>query len=244
MEISFHNKRILVTGAGQGIGRCLAKKLAECHAEVVAISRTAKYLDTLKEEVPQITTIAVDVTDTENATKLIKEHGPYHGLVNNAAIAELQPFFEVTPDSFDRLFNVNVKAPILISQVVAKTMIDNNIEGSIVNLSSQASLIALRDHTVYCGTKGALDIISKVMALELGNHQIRVNCVNPTVVLTDMGKLGWSDPKKAEPMLNRIPLHRFAEVDDVVNAIIFLLSDSSKMINGVVLPIDGGATAN
>lgn len=85
-----------------GIGRCLAKKLAECHAEVVAISRTAKHLDTLKKEVPQITTIAVDVTDTENATKLIKEHGPYHGLVNNAAIAELQPFFEVTPDSFDR----------------------------------------------------------------------------------------------------------------------------------------------
>jgi len=81
------------------------------------------------------------------------------------------------------------------------------------------------------------------MALELGPHKIRVNSVNPTVVLTSMGKMAWSDPAKAGPMLAKIPLGRFAEVEEVVDAVIFLLSDKSSMINGVALPIDGGFLA-
>jgi len=101
-------------------------------------------------------------------------------------------------------------------------------------------MAALKDHTLYCGTKAALDMISRVMALELGKHKIRVNCVNPTVVMTEMGKLGWSDPFKADPMLAKIPMGRFAEVEDVVNSVMFLLSDKSAMINGAALPVDGG----
>uniref|UniRef100_A0A8B9HIF1 Dicarbonyl/L-xylulose reductase n=1 Tax=Astyanax mexicanus TaxID=7994 RepID=A0A8B9HIF1_ASTMX len=92
-------------------------------------------------------------------------------------------------------------------------------------------------------TKGALDLLTRVMALELGPHQIRVNSVNPTVVMTDMGKIGWSDPVKAKTMTSRIPLGKFAEVEDVVNSILFLLSDKSAMTNGVTLPIDGGFLA-
>jgi len=86
-------------------------------------------------------------------------------------------------------------------------------------------------------------MVSRVMALELGPHKIRVNSVNPTVVLTSMGKMAWSDPAKAGPMLAKIPLGRFAEVEEVVDAVIFLLSDKSSMINGVALPIDGGFLA-
>ncbi|KAG8565096.1 hypothetical protein GDO81_012711, partial [Engystomops pustulosus] len=89
-------------------------------------------------------------------------------------------------------------------------------------------------------TKGALDMMTKVMALELGPKKIRVNCVNPTVVMTDMGRANWSDAQKAAPMLNRIPLGRFAEVDDVVHSVLFLLSDKSAMITGACLPVDGG----
>lgn len=86
-------------------------------------------------------------------------------------------------------------------------------------------------------------MITQVMALELGPHGIRVNCVNPTVVLTDMGRLGWSEPQKAKSMLDKIPMGRFAEVGEIVDAVLFLLSDRASMINGVYLPVDGGFLA-
>nr|CAD7573890.1 unnamed protein product [Timema californicum] len=96
---------------------------------------------------------------------------------------------------------------------------------------------------VYCGTKGAVDMLTRTMALELGPHNIRVNSVNPTVVMTAMGKLGWSTAEKADSMLAKIPLGRFAEVHEVVDAIIFLLSDKSSMVSGISLPVDGGFLA-
>lgn len=105
---------------------------------------------------------------------------------------------------------MNVKAVFNVSQVVAKDMVDKGIKGSIVNLSSQASQAALLDHAAYCASKGAVDMLTKVMAMELGPHGIRVNSVNPTVTMTDMGRLGWADPAKAGPMLAKIPLGRFA----------------------------------
>ena len=103
---------------------------------------------------------------------------------------------------------MNVKAVMHVSQIVAQSMIKYRVTGSIVNISSKASLAALQDHAIYCATKGALDALSRVMALELGGHNIRVNCVNPTVVLTGMANVGWSDPAKAKDMLDKIPLGR------------------------------------
>ncbi|KAM4762135.1 L-xylulose reductase isoform 2-T2 [Cyanocitta cristata] len=128
----------------------------------------------------------------------------------------------------------------LTREIVARQMIAQRVAGAIVNVSSQASKRALRDHAVYCSTKSALDMLSKVMAMELGPHKIRVNTVNPTVVMTDMGRINWSDPQKSAAMINRIPLGKFAEVDDVVNSILFLLSDKSAMTTGSSLMIDGG----
>ncbi|KAM9817464.1 L-xylulose reductase [Neosynchiropus ocellatus] len=244
MELSFAGKRALVTGAGKGIGRATALALTKCGAKVIAVTRTQADLDTLVQECPSITPVCVDLEDWEATESSLQNVGPIDLLVNNAAASTLQSFLEVTPDQFDRAFNVNVKAVLQVSQIVARGMKSRNSGGSIVNISSQASQCALRDHTVYCATKGALDMLTKVMALELGPHQIRVNSVNPTVVLTDMGRRGWSDPEKAKPMMSRIPLGRFAEVDDVVNAILFLLSDKSAMINGVHLPVDGGFLAS
>ena len=107
----------------------------------------------------------------------------------------------------------------------------------------QASLVALKEHVVYAASKAAVDGMTRVLALELGPHNIRVNTINPTVVMTDMGRYAWSDPAKAAPMLARIPLGRFAEVIDIVNVIIFLLSDKAAMIHGAIIPIDGGVTA-
>nr|KAF6295447.1 dicarbonyl and L-xylulose reductase [Myotis myotis] len=128
-------------------------------------------------------------------------------------------------------------------QIVARGLIARGARGAIVNVSSQASQRALTNHSVYCATKGAMDMLTKVMALELGPHKIRVNTVNPTVVMTPMGKANWSDPLKAKAMLDRIPLGRFAEVQNVVDVILFLLSDQSSMTTGSAVPVDGGFLA-
>ncbi|VDD95028.1 unnamed protein product [Enterobius vermicularis] len=135
---------------------------------------------------------------------------------------------------------VNLRGSLVISQIVVKRMIAHKIHGVIVNVSSQASLKPFESHTCYCASKAALDMATKVMATELGNHSIRINCVNPTVVLTDMGKRAWSDPEKSKCVLSRTPLKRVAEVDDVVNAVLFLLSEKSSMTTGSILPVDGG----
>ncbi|KAA0725467.1 L-xylulose reductase [Triplophysa tibetana] len=243
MEITFRGKRALVTGAGKGIGRATSLALARCGAEVTAVTRTKADLDSLVQECPSIKPVCVDLSDWEATDRALKDVGPVDLLVNNAACAKLQPFLEVTPDQFDMSFNVNVKAALHVAQIVAKGMKTRGSGGSIVNVSSQASQCALKDHAVYCATKGALDMLTRVMALELGPHQIRVNSVNPTVVMTEMGKIGWSDPEKAKSMTSRIPLGKFAEVEDVVNSILFLLSEKSAMTNGVILPVDGGYLA-
>ncbi|XP_035695458.1 L-xylulose reductase-like isoform X6 [Branchiostoma floridae] len=240
MEIRFDGKKALVTGAGKGIGRDTAKALVKCGAEVFALSRTQEDLDSLVQEYPGIHPVQCDLGDPEATKAVVESVGPIDLLVNNAGITILEPFLEVTLDAFEKVMNVNVRSVMQVSQIVAKGMVERGSGGSIVNVSSLASKCALKEHTSYCTSKGALDIMSKVMALELGPHKIRVNTVNPTVVMTDMGVKVWSDPVKAGPMLARIPLGKFVEVDDVVHAILYLLSDKAAMVNGASLPIDGG----
>uniref|UniRef100_A0A8D0KPP8 Dicarbonyl and L-xylulose reductase n=1 Tax=Salvator merianae TaxID=96440 RepID=A0A8D0KPP8_SALMN len=243
LGLRFCGRRALVTGAGKGIGRAVAVALSRGGAQVVALSRTQADLDSLEKECPGMITVCVDLEDWEATEAALDKVGDIDWLVNNAAIALLQPFLEVTKEAFDRSFSVNLRAALQVSQIVARKLIARKAPGSIVNISSQASHRALTNHTVYSSTKSALDMLTKSMALELGPHKIRVNSVNPTVVLTNMGRLNWTDPQKAGPMLSRIPLGKFAEVDDVVNSILFLLSDQSTMITGAMLPVDGGFLA-
>ncbi|VVD05646.1 D-erythrulose reductase-like [Leptidea sinapis] len=244
MEIySFKGKRILVTGAGQGIGRGIAVELWRAGANIVALSRTRSHLEALQSEYPSIDIVDVDVSDWEKTRTAIESLGTFDALVNNAAIAICEPFLTSSSSNFDRTFDVNVKAVLNISQIVAKKMIENKIHGSIVNISSQASKAALKDHAIYSASKAALDALTRSMALELGPHGIRVNSINPTVIMTAMAKVGWSDSERCKEMLSKIPLGRFGEVSEVVNAVVFLLSDRSSMITGVQLPVDGGFLA-
>lgn len=243
MNISFEGKRILVTGAGQGIGRDLALRLSKYKGKVFALSKTLEFLETLKNEDSTIEIISVDIVDWNKTRKAIEKILPIDMLVNNAGVACLAPFLELSEEQFDLTMNVNVKAIFNITQIISGDMIERKIHGSIVNVSSQASSAALKDHSIYCASKGAVDMLTKSMALELGTYNIRVNSVNPTVVMTAMGRLGWDDPKKSQIMLDKIPLGRFAEVGEVVDAIVYLLSDRSSMITGVALPIDGGFLA-
>lgn len=135
---------------------------------------------------------------------------------------------------------MNFKALFNVTQQIVPLLVAGSC---IVNVSSLASLIGIHGHSIYSATKAAVDSLTQSLALELGPKKIRVNSVNPTVVLTAMGRANWSDPAVSGPLLDRIPLHRFAEVSDVVEPIVYLLSDRSAFVNGHSLPIEGGYLA-
>src|ERR1700759_5064025 len=238
-QFDFNQKRVLVTGAGKGIGREIATMLHRFNARVVALSRTENDLQNLQQEIG-CEAIAADLGDPASARRAAEKAGEIDHLVNNAAIAILEPFLKTSVEAWDKTMAVNLRAVMIVSQVVAKQMIDRGVGGSVVNVSSMASFQALHNHAAYCASKAGLDQLTAVMAVELGEHHIRVNSVNPTVVLTEMGKRAWSDTVKGGPMLARIPLGRFAECEDIASVVCFLLTDGAAMLNGLALRIDGG----
>jgi L-xylulose reductase len=239
MDIRFDGKRVLVTGAGKGIGRDIAILLAQSGAQVIAVSRTLSDLESLAREI-DCEIIAADLADVQAARDAAERAGRVDLLVNNAGITILQPFLETTMEALDEIMAVNLKAPLVISQVVARGMIERGAGGAIVNVSSQSSMVGLPDHTAYCASKGALDQLTRVMAIELGPHRIRVNSVNPVVTMTPMAEYAWSDPAKRNGMLARIPLGYFAKPMDVAHAVAYFLSEQADMIHGVCMRIDGG----
>ena len=232
-------KRILVTGAGKGIGAATARRLAGQGAKVVALSRSRDDLDRLREDLG-CETIACDLSDLDAARRRAREALPLDGLVNNAGTTVLEPFLDTPVDAFDHLMTVNVKAAMVIAQVAARDMIGRGVAGSIVNVSSVAASIGIADHAAYCASKAALDALTRVMAIELGPHGIRVNAVNPAVTLTPMAVKAWSDPAKADPVKERMPMGRFIEPGEVADVIAFLLSGRAGMVAGHSLAVDGG----
>jgi L-xylulose reductase len=237
--MSLAGKRVLVTGAGKGIGRTTARMLAARGAHVVALSRAQADLDSLAREI-DCETITVDLSDISAATAAVRAALPIDLLVNNAGVALLRSALETSPEEMQRVIGVNTLAPLAIAQVVASDLIRRGVGGAIVNVSSNAAWLGLRDHAAYCASKAALDALTRVLATELGPHGIRVNSVNPAVTLTPMGLRAWSNPEKANPVLARIPLGRFLQPEDVTSVICFLLGDEAAMLTGVSLPTDGG----
>lgn len=241
MKREFDGQRVLVTGAGKGIGREICRHLAARGAHPIAVARTEADLASLQAETG-CTVLVADLGRTDFLARL-GDAGRIDHLVNNAGVSFPEPLLDATASAFDRTMAVNVRAPLLLTQQVARAWIARGHRGSVVNLSSQASQAALRDHAIYCASKGALDMLTKVMALELGGYGIRVNAVNPTVTLTPMGEMAWSDPARSGPMLASIPLGRFARPAEVAAAVAFLLGEGASMISGVTLPVDGGFLA-
>lgn len=232
-------RRVLVTGAGKGIGRETVRRLVADGAEVVALSRQLEDLTSLAAETG-CAFVAADLSELEAAAEAVTQLLPFDCLVNNAGITSLEPALETSMARFGAVLAVNTMAPLRLAQVVAADLIRRGKGGVIVNLSSTASSLGLPDHAAYCASKAALDALTRVLAVELGPHGIRTNSVNPTVTLTPMGQMAWSDPAKAAPMLGRIPLGRFAEPSEVAGVISFLLSDDAAMLNGVSIAVDGG----
>jgi L-xylulose reductase len=237
--MDFSNKRVVVTGAGKGIGRATAVMLAKHGAKVTALSRSAADLEALKAEIGCIP-IAVDLADPEATRAAAIQALPADFLVNCAGTTELESFLDVKVENFDLLYAVNTRAPMIVSQEYARDMVKTGRKGAIVNVSSVAAFVGIPDHAAYCASKSGLDGLTRVMAKELAPKGIRVNGIHPTVTLTPMAIKAWSDPEKAAGMLNRIPVGRFADPDDIAKVILFLLSDEAAMVNGLSMPVDGG----
>ena len=248
MEINFSGKRALVTGAGKGIGRAIAIALMKGGADTYAISRTQSDLNSLKEEVPGIHTICIDITDwglTKTTLEDIIKDDPIELLVNNAGTNILEEVGNITEENAVKVVSTNLLAPINITQEITSGLKESGKGGSVVNVSSAASLSAcpVIGITVYSATKGGLDAITRVMAMELGPSNIRVNSIIPSVVWTPLMKQLVPDPAALQPVMDITPLNKFAELEDIVNGTLFLLSDKAAMITGVSLPVDGGMSA-
>lgn len=219
------------------------KELVGLGANVIGVSRSAGPLEEIKAELSgkSFHALQLDLSDWNLTRESLKNLDvKLDGIVNNAGIAIIKPFNELTEDDYDQVMNVNLKACFNVVQSLLPKLNDG---ASIVNISSLAGLNAFEGHSVYSASKAGLDALTKSLAVELGPRKIRVNSVNPTVILTRMGRENWSDPVKADPLLKQIPLRRFGEVKEVVDPVIFLLSDSSSFINGTLLPIEGGFKA-
>ena len=250
VSFDFSGHSAIVTGATKGIGRATALALSAAGCRVGVTGRSQQELDSLKSEIEQsggfCEIYAADLADATQATEmaefLCRRLDPVTILVNNAGVSFPERLVDMEVAHWDATLDINLRAPALVAKIVARGMIRRKA-GSIVNVASLSSVTGLAEHAAYCASKFGLHGLTKVMALELGPDNVRVNAVGPTVVLTPMGVEVWGDPAKGDPMKAKIPLGRFAQPGDVVNAILFLASDAASMITGELLLVDGGYMA-
>ena len=233
---------ILVTGASGGIGAATVRMLVKEEAKVIASGRNESKLTKLATETG-CDVLPFDLASEVSVKAALSEIEVF-GIVNCGGWGgEIASPMETDLEVFDKVTSVNARGTLLVTKYASKGMIKGGLGGSIVNVSSQASLVGLAGHVSYASSKGAVDAMTRVSALELGKHNIRVNAINPTVVMTPMSEWYWGRDDIGGPLLEAMPLGRWATEEDCAAPIIFLLSDASAMISGVCLPIDGGFTA-
>ena len=249
-RFAVRGKRVLVTGGSKGIGAEAAIVLAQAGADVAIAGRDREGLHATAAQVEaagrRCVMIEADMRTAEGplhaAQAALDAFGTVDILVNNAGIARIAPILESPLADWEETIAVNLRAPYLLAQALAPQMIAQS-GGKIINVSSQAGVVAIEGHAAYAASKGGLNMLTKVMALEWGAHNIQVNAVAPTVILTPMGTQVWGDPAKAAPMLAKIPLRRFGQPVEVADLILFLASSASDLITGETILIDGGYTA-
>ncbi len=233
---------ILVTGASGGIGAATVRQLVAGGAEVIASGRKVEQLEALASETGcRALPFALE---SEESVREAVEGLDVYGVVNCGGFGgEIATPMDTDIAVFDKVIAINARGALLVTKYASASMIRLGKGGAIVNVSSQASLVALPGHISYASSKAALDNITRCSALELGQYGIRVNSVNPTVIMTPMSAWYWGRPEIGDPFLKTMPLHRWATEDEIAAPIVFLLSDGASMISGVSLPIDGGFTA-
>lgn len=240
-------KRALVTGASSGIGLAAAAALAEAGAEVTMIARGA---GRLAEACAQITQVggnavaqALDIADIPALKTFIAARGPFDVMVNAAGTARHSPALDTSEKDFDAVAAINIKAAYFAAQAVAQGLIDAGKPGSIIQVSSQMGHVGGLDRAVYCATKHAVEGMTKSMAMEWGQHGIRVNTLCPTFILTPLTQSTFDNPERRAWVESKIKLGRVGRVEDIMGAVLYLATDASALVTGTALMVDGGWTA-
>jgi len=250
-KINLKNKIALVTGAGKGLGKACAIALAEAGAKVIILSRTKSDLVSVSKIIKRTKgsskSFVCDVTQVEEFKNILKKISRLDILVNNAGNNRPEHFTKVKQENMEYLTNLNMKAAFNVAQLCSQKMVEaknrKKIGGSIIHMSSQLGKVGCEGRNVYNMNKFGIEGLARGMAIELAAYNIRVNTVCPTFVETPMVKKFFKNKKFKNKMVKNIPLGRVAKESDVATAVAFLAAESSEMITGTSLIVDGGWTA-
>lgn len=235
----------IVTGGGSGIGLAIAAAFTQNQIKTLIIGRDEKKLLAAKKKLGKNCEImAFDLTDLQSIPKLIqqisKQYGTIDILINNAGINQKKEFLEVTDADFLNIIQTNLLSVFSISREVVKRMTPKK-KGVIINISSMASQYGLPKVIAYTASKSAIEGMTRAMAVELSPKGIRVNCIAPGFIATEMSaKALNADPERKNKVMSRTPMGHLGETKDIAASALFLASEEAKYITGVVLPVDGG----
>ena len=238
-------KIAIVTGGGSGIGLAIAQKFVTQNILTIIVGRDPQKLSQAKEKLGKLCVpISCDLTNLASIPTLVKQilddHGHIDILVNNAGINMKKEFTAVTDEDFQKILQTNVTAVFALSREVVKYMVSNG-GGSIINISSMASQYGIPKVIAYTASKSAIEGMTKAMAVELSPKGIRVNCIAPGFIATDMSAKALNDdPERKHKALDRTPMGELGTPADIGDAAVFLASDAARYITGVILPVDGG----
>ncbi len=233
----------LVTGAGRGLGRGCAEALADTGARVIAVARSSDDLaEVARHKSGRIEAWEGDVT-SDALLERIESLPDLSILVNNAGGNRPQPFAEVDDESLDFVIDLNVRAAFRVARAAVRSMLASTTPGCVVHMSSQMGHVGSPKRTVYCMTKHAIEGLTKAMAVELAPNGIRVNSVAPTFIDTPLTRPMLDDPAFSEFVHSMIPMGKLGTIDDVVAAVLYLVSPAAGMVTGHSLRVDGGWTA-
>ncbi|WP_010254109.1 GolD/DthD family dehydrogenase [Treponema primitia] len=245
-NFSLEGKTAIITGGAAGIGNATAQFFAKKGVNLILADLNPETDSIAKKIGPKHIGVVGNICDGAYRKHVleagVKTFGKIDILVNSAGIGVLEKAEILSEDYWDRTLNINLKASFMMAQVFGSYLIEKKLPGSIVSLASQAGVIALDKHVAYCASKGGIISMTQVLALEWGKYDIRVNCVSPTVVLTELGHKAWDGPV-GDAFKKEIPAERFAEPDEIAGVIAFLCSDTAAMITGHNLLVDGGYTS-